>query len=206
MDRVSMLTLPAADWAYERYLLSTHPDLHWAFVGLERDAEIAANMETTGARVLNEDGTPAVCHARHASTTDFLEYDNTRFDIVYFDYMGTWSQAKERDIKLLCQTPPGIYACTIALNRGSSLTNSMLEECSVTGRRHLEWVQDTTGRYNQSPHYKITGTPERIIALFNDQGVSAHMVGGFVYDSPSNSAIAHIAEMTMVFRIGEPSR
>lgn len=208
LDRtdVSMLTLPAADWAYEQYLLNTHPDLTWAFAGIEKDPAIAMSMEAKGRRLVNANGTSAVHHSKNMTTTEYLKKHDTRFDIVYFDYMGTWSQKKEADLRLLCRRPPGLYACTIALNRGSRSTNSTLEECSAAGRRHLEWIQDKTGRYQAEPHYKITGTPARIISVFNEEGVFATMVGGFVYDSPSNSAIAHIAEMTMVFRIGGGSQ
>lgn len=200
---VRMLSLPAAHWAFEQFLLATYPELRWEFVGLEEDYTVWRRMQRASLFVLNADGANAVCQAVRNTTSGYLDaHWYFPWDIVYFDYMGTWSAAKEKDVITLAQRQtPNVFACTISLSRGRPETNATVEYLSEVGKRHLEWIGDKTGRHQDQPHYKITGTPERILRLFEDNNWPMRMVGGFVYDSPSETNPSRTAtEMTMVFQ------
>lgn len=203
-EKIRMLTLPAGDWAFEKHLMLVNKDPSWMIHGLESNNQVAKEMQKNAGSLVNTDGSPAVVAAYELSTTDFLtKINNTPYwDIIYFDYMGTWSRAKERDVVTMAKTArPEVFACTISLDRGHPDTNSEVGIFSQIGKRHLSWIIDKTGRHGEDPHYKITGTPEVIINLFEDNGWPMKMLGGFVYDSPSVTHPTHnTAEMTMVFQ------
>lgn len=205
-DTVRMVTLPGSEWMYERALIHQHPELYWEFMGLEQDQDVYAKMRNNSATLLGLSGSldeRVLC--ANSTTHAFLRDSCTFYHIMYFDYMGTWSKAKEADVELIARNQAcDLFACTIALNRGQPNTNEMLEDMSQIGYRHLEYIIDSTGRHSVSPHYKILGTPERILQLFETNGHPMTLLGGFVYDSPSTVHPHNVTcQMTMVFQAKE---
>ena len=200
---VRMLSLPAAHWAFEQFLLATYPELRWEFVGLEEDYTVWRRMQRASLFVLNADGANAVCQAVRNTTSGYLDaHWYFPWDIVYFDYMGTWSQSKEEDVvKIAGNHMCKVFACTIALARGRPETLNIIKSLSSFGGHHLGFIEDHTGRHMDNPHYKITGVPERIVQLTEEVGNPFKLVGGFVYDSLPPDMEQTASEMTMVFQV-----
>jgi hypothetical protein len=201
-ESVRMVSLPADSWAFEKHLLTIYPELRWWLTGLEAEVQIVKKMQRAAPAIVNFDQSPAVYAAYNMKTSQWLRDCDTHQDIIYFDYMGTWSREKEADVVCIAQKQLcDVFACTISLNRGYADTNRMLENKSEVGMRHVQFILDSTGRHTETPHYKITGTPERVVELFRDHGHPVTLLGGFVYDSPS---VVHphnvTCEMTMVFQ------
>jgi hypothetical protein len=208
LDTVSMLSLPARTWAFEQSLATTRPCVNWAFTGLEKDPELFERMRKF-MRWPSE--AEVVTHAFNQTTTEFLleqESSNTGifWNVVYFDYMGTWSREKEVDVRILARNRMcDVFMCTISLSRGSRPTNDLVKEYNESlGQTYLSFIEDDTGRHGDPPYYKIGGVPARIVDLFEDSGCHARLMGGLVYDSPSPCNPAYrCSEMVLAFRIEE---
>jgi hypothetical protein len=203
---VRMLSLPARTWEFEKFVTGTRPDIDWSFTGLEKDPVLFDYMAT---RTGWASDAGVVVQSHNQTTTEFL-LDQERcnpvpfWEVVYFDYMGTWSRAKEEDVRILARNRMcDVFICTVSLSRGSRPTNDRLKAYHESlGETYCSFIDDDTGRHGDPPHYKIGGVPARIVDLFEDGGCRASLMGGLVYDSPSPFNPAYgCSEMVMAFRI-----
>ena len=202
-EKVTMLSLPANAWGFERYMLDQYDDFKWSFTGIEANEGVYRKMKSKSRTMVSEEGTPVVESVHNCTTRTYLRENSSEvYDIIYFDYMGTWSQSKEEDVvKIAGNHMCKVFACTIALARGRPETLNIIKSLSSFGGHHLGFIEDHTGRHMDNPHYKITGVPERIVQLTEEVGNPFKLVGGFVYDSLPPDMEQTASEMTMVFQV-----
>jgi len=119
-----MLSLPAKEWIFEKFLADLMPSMKFEFVGLEHDPKLASVM-IKQARSLSEHHTNAVFLGTCDSVKSYLKEGSARdmadFDIIYLDYMGPWSNDRKVELDLLLKgrrvNRGGYLILTLSLNR-----------------------------------------------------------------------------------------
>ena len=153
-DTISMLSLPAASWAFERGLAANLPTKTFRFYGVEKNVKVWGAMCYT-ARKANESRyhkaaeTEFVPANKPGSTWAYLNSgQSSKVDIAYLDWMGTWARDKEEELALLIKkTKPEKLVFTVALGRGQPGINNMLADVLSRLRgpdaaRYMELVEN----------------------------------------------------------------
>lgn len=179
---IDMLTLPAADWCFERALLLDMKHAHFRMVGIEMNPRVHRKARRMAARL--GEAFPAhrfTMTERPMSAWDFIRRGEGVFDVVYLDWMGTWSQDKKRQVTALLEHKMiknrGLLFTTIMVPRGQRTTLDELmkylprDECCRDTRaaktRGLENLIISLGKKRgydieclYCEEYKDTQTPE----------------------------------------------
>lgn len=130
--RLRVLSFPAQTWAWEQRLEETFPQLQMEFIGLERDVSVFRKTKKFAAGFSKR-------YAMTDKPCDFQSFAaNNRlrrpFDIVYLDWMGTWSREKKDDISALFKgemlSVGGLLIVTVSLRRGRPETIEELTDLS----------------------------------------------------------------------------
>lgn len=206
---VRMMTLPAASWAFEDRLLSVFDDRRFLFTGVEQDP--GAHHEMVCAAEPRKSNPLAEYTTVHGNTSVALTMSKEPYDIIYFDYMGTWSQAKIADIHMIAENrlATGMLVLTIMLRRGRPQTNDDVREFALNARKDWFGFMSVATRSplppHQISHQKILGVPEHVEHIFHQAGASCRCCGGVVYDNWSHKAPnTYTTEMSVAFDLREP--
>ena len=127
-----VLSFPGAKWLWEQALEESFRKLKFRFTGLERDERVWRKASKMA------DVLPSRFNLRPRAES-FVDYSKsistkrTRFDLIYLDWMGTWSAEKKSDIDALlsrgCMLEVGgILMLTVSLRRGQPATIEDLED------------------------------------------------------------------------------
>jgi hypothetical protein len=132
---ISVLSLPAAEWAWEKGFMSAFPEKRFKFVGVESNEEVYRKM-VKNAISLKEDSKVRrrarfYYPEKAMDMLSFLRfYTGLKSDFIYLDWMGTWANDKEEQLDLIFQHKmfyPGCFlSITISLGRGQTKTNQKL--------------------------------------------------------------------------------
>jgi hypothetical protein len=169
--RLRALTFPAKTWAWELGLTECYPDIRLEFVGLEQDPTIykatkrfASGFPKTFA--MSEKPMPF---------RSFAEQERRKkpFDIVYLDWMGTWSKEKKNDISAMFHNQMlavgGLLLITVSLRRGQPRT---LEELADLSYDLPLAFYDARGEDKYASNLKVRGIPHWI----QDYAINYHDV------------------------------
>jgi hypothetical protein len=194
-EHLAVLSLPAAGWVWERGLAlaaaETLPGLELTMVGVERDAAVhkrmwmgrrgrrggRASLIAAGEPCSAEDVLSGAVHVRGAPDA---------FDVVYLDWMGTWSLAKEVELLALFDggrlAPGGLVITTVMLGRGH-----YGREFRRLLRRRRSATPFIVRDLRESPgiplagHVKVQGMPLALSSLARGRGVTLEPVVSQVY-------------------------
>ncbi len=197
-----ILTLPAADWTWEREFALTFYKTKAVFTGVERDAEVHKGMCKQAKR-------HNVAHDIHVfnpvlkpiELNQFLLATPQEFDMIYLDWMGTWCEEKFKQLHTLLQRnlvkPGGLMRLTLSLNRGKKDVWAPLCDTSpiITG------VQDLRCGGKELPEWKVFGIPGLIVETAANYGYQARLLSNLVYNSRSGALARATPEISMLFRL-----
>jgi hypothetical protein len=181
---ISVLSFPGPDWLWEKGLCDAFNRRSFKFTGIEREPKIWRKLEQ-GAAVSPEK------FKMHDKPCSFVEFANTRnarnkpFDLVYLDWMGTWSNDKKQDLEQLLAkkmlAPGGLLAMTLSLRRGNPRTNEELHDLS----HDLPLAfYDARGRDKYVSNIKVRGIPHWVQQRANEEyGVELRPLLASVYYS-----------------------
>lgn len=166
--RLKILSFPAQTWRWEIGLQETFPKLPMEFVGIERDAAVHFDMCKFATVLPGNFSTASV----PMSFIEYaiLQYRTRPFNVVYLDWMGTWSAEKKKDIEMLFKNRMlalgGLLIVTVSLRRGQPETTDELADMSYD--LPLAFY-DARGRDKYVSNIKVCGIP-RWIQNYADVG------------------------------------
>lgn len=146
-QEVNVLSMPAARWLWERSLIDFFPDNKFKFLGVERNPEIYSLAKST-AYQLNYQNKKRARFSMAKSVGQLGEAikradgtgipEDSVFDIIYADYMGTWTRDKLDDIH-------AIYSNNYNCPRKSTFVMTL----SLCTRNTVDFCNETV-RFGQS--------------------------------------------------------
>lgn len=199
--RCKVLSLPAKDWFWERDFVATFPSANFEFVGLERDARIFRGMQKNAA-IFNELNRRHVFRPVDEPTDvkDFVKQTSDSFDVIYLDWMGTWSTDKLTQICRIFENDllrkNGVLRLTFALNRGKP--GKWKPICDDYDPR-LIGFRDLRGGGGPLPEWKIYGVPGLIMQLAHERGNRLRIIHNVAYLSRATPTSRGSSELSVMF-------
>lgn len=175
---VKVLSFPSTSWRWETSLAEVFQNKRFLFTGVERDP--AAYRKAAKSQ---PDGTTLI----KADVMELFRDPSGRrtYDIIYLDWMGTWSKEKQANINALFSVPGrlndgGLLLLTLALTRGRHVTLDPLEQMA----QDLPFVTyDARGRNKHTSSFKVKGIPAWIAQAAEERGVKLRPLMANVYYS-----------------------
>lgn len=170
-QRLRVLSFPAQTWAWEQRLEENFPQIPMEFLGLERDAAVFKKTKKFAAGFSKR-------YALTEKPCDFKSFAETNrrrrpFDVIYLDWMGTWSREKKEDISALFKgdmlAVGGLLIITVSLRRGRPETMEELADLSYD--LPLAFY-DARGEHRYVRNLKVCGIPHWI----QDYAMENHIV------------------------------
>lgn len=156
---INVLSFPGPDWFWEKGLCDAFQRRRFRFTGIERDVEVWKKLKRGAA------ADPAkfrMCE-KPCSFAEFVGARSARskpFDLVYLDWMGTWSKEKKKDLDILFDKQllgvGGLLTLTLSLRRGQPETNDELHDLSYD--LPLAFY-DARGESKYTDNIKVRGIP-----------------------------------------------
>lgn len=215
----NILCMPAGGWMFERALIEAFPSHEFSFQGVERDK----GVYTASARTLKSLGSEhSQCEFRlhYGCVGTKLEHavaEEQAYDVIYLDYMGTWSCEKQGHIRDIIKSrllkTGGTLILTLALNRGQPETNNRLSQAAMIAdimeTDYWGVIVNEAERCTLKPgtvsNMKVSGIPAIIQQMAAQDGILFNFVGGAVYDSFSKVGANSCApEMSMALHYPAP--
>ena len=189
---IRVLSFPGPMWGWEQGLLGAFPAAKFKIVGLERDSRIHEKLVKAAVGLPGKlRMTDAAC-----SFSQFAEQHTKRnvgYDIIYLDWMGTWSREKKADLETLFARnllrPDGVLILTVSLRRGNPET---LEELNDLAYDLPVSFYDARGRDRYVNNIKVRGIPHWVEAAAADRGVAMRPLMASIYYS--NTGISDQAQ------------
>lgn len=129
---ISMLTLPADKWIFEYNLISSHENIVFDITGLERNKNVFIKSRRK-MYALRKELPNNKFKLLNKSVLDYIS-DKHQYNIVYTDWMGTWSKEKEAEVYKMFDNnifkKNSLLVFTIMLSRGQPQTLNELKELS----------------------------------------------------------------------------
>lgn len=145
---VNCISLPSHQWIWERMIAAAFPDKTFNFIGVERDRQVnhagrinAKRLNAVKNRNYTLEMLPPSISWTNAMKGDFsseIVGEDELFQLLYADYMGTWSPDKIEDYESIFSNDrifPMFCTCivTLSLGRNSSpLRRDTLDNWSET--------------------------------------------------------------------------
>tara|TARA_R110002110_G_scaffold8326_6_gene41869 strand:- start:6245 stop:6991 length:747 start_codon:yes stop_codon:yes gene_type:complete len=183
-----ILSFPAADWGWESYYAQVFPEGSLDFYGLEQDHRIHPEM------VKRAEVRPTGLHKRHAlepitrpcSFKDYARgYDAEAlgaFDMIYLDWMGTWSADKEEQVRLMFNQgmlgSDSIFRFTVSLLRGKP---AKWEEACADYEHRGYHIADIRGGGCEVPEWRTHGVPALVEHLGSLAGYQVRTIAAQLY-------------------------
>lgn len=130
---IRVLSFPGPTWLWEQGLEEAFPSARFEFVGVEQDPRVWKRLAKMAA------GLPGN-YKMFPQATTFRSYvqsrrrNSTAFDVVYLDWMGTWSRDKKADLESMFADNTlavgGVLVLTLSLRRGRPETMDELHDLS----------------------------------------------------------------------------
>jgi hypothetical protein len=198
----NVLSLPASQWYWEREFTATFPNAPVKFTGVERNAKVLKAMKKSAESLstLNKKH-KFVPVDKPTDVQEFLNNTEESFDIIYLDWMGTWSHDKYKQIKTIINRDllkkHGFLRLTMSLNRGHPKVWRTL--CSQYDES-LIGVRDMRGGGSELPAWKVYGVPGLIMKEAFENGVRLKLVSNMVYISRETPTSRGTSELSVSFR------
>ena len=171
---VSMLSLPASGWCYEKQLAKAYPDIYWRFTGLEYDPQVFAHMQTPPTA-------NAMFEAKHMSVQAAMEVLEPH-DIVYLDYLGGWSESVEADIRKMAalRRVRSQFLLVVKATRMSK-NHGVCMDALNSREAQIDW--STRASLTGKTRSRLAALPSRVEQLCYEEDLTLRFERGFLYDS-----------------------
>ena len=156
--RLRVLSFPAETWQWEQGLVDVFPSLQLEFVGLERDLKVFKRTRKVAGALSKRFSMPD----HPCSFQDYALAQRSRrgFDLVYLDWMGTWSKEKKSDLAAMFSrnllAVGGVLLMTVSIRRGRP--ESMDELADLSYDLPLAFY-DARGEDKYTSNLKVRGIP-----------------------------------------------
>lgn len=187
---VRVLSLPGESWTWERGLADIFAPKRFRFTGVERDAAIFRKAKKEAACLGR-----AVMYEKPCDVATFLKTtpDKDRFDIIYFDWMSSWSNATIGDLDALFTrptrlSPGGLLILTLALTIDSEDEMGPMEQRTAA----LPFLAyDARGMEKDASTFRMRGIPQDIVEAAAEGGVKLRplMSNVFYFQAESSKAV-----------------
>lgn len=132
-ENISILSLPAAYWIFEKTICKYFSDRHLHCKGLESHPKVFDSARRSSLR-LNQTRPQhdfQMATLRPATAKEYLHINpSAQYDLIYLDWMGTWSQGKKDETILIFKnellSKKALLAFTIDSSRGQPKSNNEL--------------------------------------------------------------------------------
>jgi hypothetical protein len=187
----NVLSLPAADWLWERQLAEQWDSKFFRFQGVEKQPDIREAAETKATYLNSEPSVNAFYDILpEPSLKSALLKAERCFDIIYADYMGAWGVDKFDDVEVIfgqkLLNPFGCLVMTLSLVRNASPLFSELQDYArgdfeiavIDDREHCR----TMGFLPDSSVTSMSrGIPRAVIEQAAAAGVRLKLIMGHIY-------------------------
>lgn len=201
------LTLPAGGWVWERNLAHMFPG-YYTFDGVERNAVVHSRATALAAKLTRlTPGSAFRMSPRPTSLEMYLRYIQPEvgpYDMIYFDWMGTWSDKKMGQVRSLFGrrlfADNSYFRYTISMSRGRADRWEPLSEDAPRINYH-----DVRCCDNSMPlaAWLKHGVPHMICETARKNGYSASVVKAFVYLSHADMDSPGVTEATVLIKINK---
>lgn len=182
---LNILSLPAAEWLWERSFSAVFPGGEKKFFGIERDAAVYAKMSDISNQQLflypDHELIPFGNQSFLELTRSFHRETDVAFDMIYLDWMGAWSQEKQKQITRMFDkamlAPDSMFRFTIALNRDKPAEWEDL----INVERSSISVVDIRGGGEPLADWRTYGIPALVAAIGADFGYKVKPITVHVY-------------------------
>lgn len=178
--RRTVLSFPGPTWAWEQGLADAFAGLKFDFTGLERDTKVHAKL----AKACDYLGANYHMAKSPVSFDEYAVRCRRSFDVIYLDWMGTWSREKKSDIERLFECdllrPGGLLIVTVCLRRGRPESIDELHDLSYD--LPLAFY-DARGRDKYVDSVKVRGIPHWIQNAAHEHRVKLRPLMASVYYS-----------------------
>lgn len=198
--RLRVLSLPGPTAIWELGLEVTFPMLDFSFTGLERDEKVHARLARQLAGMPSHyKMTPQPCDFQQFAEEQTRR--NKPYDVIYLDWMGTWSIEKKENISTLFAAemlaPGGLLIITVSLGRGGRPTNDELYDLSD----ELPFAfYDARGQDKHVKSIKVRGIPHWIEVEAAIHNAVMRPIMGSIYYSEINTVRATPQLQIMMLR------
>jgi hypothetical protein len=180
-----ILTLPGAEWLWEREFLQYYPDYPIEFLGLESNSRIAKRMRDAVAFSPAPRPHKFNPHPQNLSFEDYAESFKPKdgaFDMIYLDWRGAWGEDKLNQLRLLflrgMLKAGGYFRFTVCLTPGK-----------LSRAEHFDDEQqsfhfgDILGGGDRNSKWQAHGVPAIAIAVARKEGYHMEPVAMQYYQS-----------------------
>ena len=164
---IRVLSFPGPTWMWEQGLADAFPTSHFAFLGVEQDKQVwrklASRPMPGNYKMIKEAAT-------FKSYAQAHQQDSSHFDVIYLDWMGTWSRDKKADLGSMFAggmlAVGGVLVLTLSLRRGRPETMDELHDMAYD--LPLAFY-DARGEDKYVSNIKVRGIPHWVVATAEDE-------------------------------------
>lgn len=172
---INILTLPASGWCFESGLASKI-QRPLRFTGIEKDDIVFSKASSTRKR-LEAKFPDNVFMLHKVDSHEFLQTTSRQFDIVYLDWMGTWSQGKQQELETIFSrkviTHTALLVFTIWEGRGNGPEMDILDKLVKRRTVQFPFEEHVSAEMTPNVKRKTYGVAERVVRLARSEGYDA---------------------------------
>ena len=211
-DKINCLSFPASKWIWERNLAKSFNSNSIHFYGVERNPLVNKSANKTAKYLMSSKGkknyrmtllppkvdfAKSICRKTGVECVDSI----SGFDIIYADYMGTWSENSILDLKSIfggkrsILNPFGLLVITLMLSRGErtlrSKTLSIANKLKPSDRVKIDddhWYDRMlSDKYSEEVHPLAVGISDTVVKIAKANGCLLIPHPVHIYYSPGAS-------------------
>ena len=173
--RLHVLSFPANGWCFESGL-SERITIPLSFTGLEKNDIVFGKAASTAKKL--QKSFPNNWYTLYNTTSkNFLDTTSTRYDVVYLDWMGTWSTEKRDDLitifKRRVLSKQALLMFTIWQVRGNGKEMDVLDTMVKKSSTTFPFEKHISAEMTPNLMRKTYGVAERVVRLARKEGYTA---------------------------------
>lgn len=202
-DPVNILSLPADRWLWEANMADLFPDQTFVFFGVERDEVVHGRMTASAAAADGRRYDFRPCPQPEAAI-DWIRREGAavKLDMVYFDWMGSWSKSKASQLEQLFASDTlnkdSIFRFTAGLSRGK---NASWEHLMDDVEKECFHIVDIRGGGSAIPEWRLYGVPKLAIDIAERWGRSMRLLSAHVYGGLRPNLGQSVPEISFTFSV-----
>lgn len=191
-DGIRVLSFPGPTWLWEQGLAEAFPSARFAFYGIEQD-EVVWHKLAQMAALLSGDYNMLNGPATFQDYAKAHQKASSPFDVIYLDWMGTWSREKKADLNSMFASGMlavgGVLVLTLSLRRGRPETMDELHDMSYSLPMAF---YDARGEDKYVSNVKVRGIPHWVVETAEDEyGIKLRPLMASVYYSTTGIGANH---------------
>lgn len=174
--RISMLSFPARHWVFESKLskIVSKSGTLISVTGLEKNDEVFTKSSSYLQRVVKKEFPKNSYVLINKNASSFMKKTEATYDLVYLDWMGTWSKDKCAQINMLFRRGllrnPSVLIFTLFSWRGNGPEMDSLERMKDKGRVSYPIERNIYLDMTDNIERKTYGVAEKVIYIGDKSG------------------------------------